>query len=150
MHPACHVVSINWGPWDGGMVTPQLRAYFDALDIRVIPVEVGARMLIDELRAPAGDAPAQIVIGSAIRAQAAPPAPELTTHRLHRKLKLADSPFLGDHVVNAQAFCRWYLAVVDASAAEQITRLPLASNSTTTACSRESFDKTLAWNTRLS
>jgi NAD(P)-dependent dehydrogenase (short-subunit alcohol dehydrogenase family) len=123
MHPSCHVVSINWGPWDGGMVTPQLRAYFDALDIKVIPVEVGARMLIDELRAPAGDAPAQIVIGSAIRAQATPPAPELTTHKLHRKLKLADSPFLGDHVVNAQAVMPMVSAMSwMASAAEQIHR----------------------------
>ncbi len=24
-NPACHVVSINWGPWDAGMVTPELE-----------------------------------------------------------------------------------------------------------------------------
>jgi NAD(P)-dependent dehydrogenase (short-subunit alcohol dehydrogenase family) len=24
-NPACHVVSINWGPWDAGMVTPELK-----------------------------------------------------------------------------------------------------------------------------
>ncbi len=100
--PACRVIAINWGPWDGGMVTPQLRAYFDSLDIKVIPVEVGTQMLADELRTP-GQAPAQIVIGSPIRPQPAAPGTELRTLHLRRSLRLADSPFLADHVVNEQA-----------------------------------------------
>lgn len=102
LHPACKVISINWGPWDGGMVTPQLRQYFDKLNISVIPVELGTRMLVEELRAN-GSSPAQIVIGSAIRPQPAPPADELMVYHLRRKLRLEDNPFLGDHVVNGQA-----------------------------------------------
>lgn len=122
-HPGCHVVSINWGPWDGGMVTPQLRAYFDALDIKVIPVDVGTRMLVDELRRTVPDAAVQIVIGSAIKPQPAPPQPELMTHRLRRTLKLSESPFLGDHVVNAQAVLPMVAGMSwMASAAEQIHR----------------------------
>jgi NAD(P)-dependent dehydrogenase (short-subunit alcohol dehydrogenase family) len=102
LYPGCHVISINWGPWDGGMVTPQLREYFDKLNIRVIPVEVGTQMLVRELLAP-GDAPAQIVIGSAIRPQLAALTSDLQTHSMRRTLRLADSPFLSDHVVNGKA-----------------------------------------------
>jgi NAD(P)-dependent dehydrogenase (short-subunit alcohol dehydrogenase family) len=123
LYPDCHVVSINWGPWDGGMVTPQLREYFDRLDIKVIPVDVGTRMLVDELSAN-GQTPAQVVIGSAIRPQPAPPAGELRTYRLRRKLLGAkDNPFLGDHVVNGQAVLPMVSAMSwMASSCEQIHR----------------------------
>jgi NAD(P)-dependent dehydrogenase (short-subunit alcohol dehydrogenase family) len=102
LYPQCQVVSINWGPWDGGMVTQQLRDYFDKLNIKVIPVDVGTRMLVDELNAPGGS-PVQIVIGSAIRPQPTPPSSDLKTYAIRRTLRLEDSPFLGDHVVNGQA-----------------------------------------------
>lgn len=122
-YPNCHVVSINWGPWDGGMVTPQLRAYFDSLDIKVIPVDVGTRMLVDELRRPLSSAPVQIVVGSAIQPQPTPPAGDLTTHKIRRSLSLAASPFLVDHVVNAQAVLPMVSAMSwMASAAEQVHR----------------------------
>ena len=29
-HPGCTVRSLGWGPWDGGMVTPGLKAHFEA------------------------------------------------------------------------------------------------------------------------
>ncbi|HYO87192.1 MAG TPA: SDR family NAD(P)-dependent oxidoreductase [Candidatus Limnocylindrales bacterium] len=101
-HPACKVIAINWGPWDGGMVTPQLREYFDSLDIKVIPVKVGTHMLADELRTP-GQSPAQIVVGSAIRAQPGASGAVASEFHIHRRLRLADSPFLRDHVVNSRA-----------------------------------------------
>ncbi|GAB4527748.1 MAG: hypothetical protein OHK0046_45910 [Anaerolineae bacterium] len=120
-YPQCQVISINWGPWDGGMVTPQLREYFDKLGIHVIPTDVGTHMLVDELRKPT--APAQIVIGSAIRPQPTPPAPELQTYHLRRKLRLKDSPFIADHVVNGQGVVPMVSAMSwMASAAEQIHR----------------------------
>ena len=49
-HPACLVRTLGWGPWDGGMVTPQLRRHFDQLGVPLIPLDVGAAMLVDELR----------------------------------------------------------------------------------------------------
>ncbi|QYO62030.1 SDR family NAD(P)-dependent oxidoreductase [Leptolyngbya sp. 7M] len=48
-HPHCHVVSINWGPWDSGMVTPELKRAFALRNISVIPLDVGAQMLVKEL-----------------------------------------------------------------------------------------------------
>jgi NADP-dependent 3-hydroxy acid dehydrogenase YdfG len=111
-YPAVHVVSICWGPWDGGMVTPTLRGYFDQLGIQVIPVDVGARILVDELSRPAEDAPVQTIVGSAIRPLPAPPPQALVTHRVRRSLLLRDNPFLGDHVVNGQAVLPMVSAMV--------------------------------------
>lgn len=121
-YPTCKVIAINWGPWDGGMVTPQLREYFDNLNIKVIPVEVGTRMLVDELRNAASSS-VQIVIGSAIQPLPTPPVSELTATHIRRNLRLADNPFLGDHVVNSRAV----LPMVSAmswmgSACEQVYR----------------------------
>jgi NAD(P)-dependent dehydrogenase (short-subunit alcohol dehydrogenase family) len=49
-YPDCHVVSINWGPWDSGMVTPELKKIFAQRQIEVIPIEVGAQLLVEELQ----------------------------------------------------------------------------------------------------
>ena len=59
---ACLVRSINWGPWDGGMVTPALAGRFREMGVPLIPLKVGARMLVDELQ---GDhaGPVDLLIG---------------------------------------------------------------------------------------
>jgi acyl transferase domain-containing protein/NAD(P)-dependent dehydrogenase (short-subunit alcohol dehydrogenase family) len=49
--PGCRVVSINWGPWDGGMVTPALRKVFESEGVGLIPLLDGAVFLIQELNA---------------------------------------------------------------------------------------------------
>ncbi|HEX4945168.1 MAG TPA: SDR family NAD(P)-dependent oxidoreductase, partial [Blastocatellia bacterium] len=58
----CRVKSFNWGPWEGGMVTPQLKARFDALGVPLIPLPVGAQMFVDEVLHDASDN-IEIVIG---------------------------------------------------------------------------------------
>ena len=121
MYPNCRVISINWGPWDGGMVTPQLRSYFDGMGIKLIPVDVGAQMLVAELSADAPPAP--IVVGSPIQPQPTLTDSELKSYRLQRRLRLQDSPFLGDHVVNGQAVLPMVSAMSwMANACEQIHR----------------------------
>jgi NAD(P)-dependent dehydrogenase (short-subunit alcohol dehydrogenase family) len=104
-NPGCRVVSINWGPWDAGMVTPQLKAYFAQHGVKVIPIEVGAHMLIEELESAHGD-DVQVVVGSGISTP--PPVTISADHpplvyRSHRKLELHASPFLQDHVVDGKA-----------------------------------------------
>lgn len=49
--PGTRVVAINWGPWDGGMVTPALKKVFEAEGVGVIPRLEGATFLIQELSA---------------------------------------------------------------------------------------------------
>jgi hypothetical protein len=46
---SCVVKSLGWGPWDGGMVTPALKRHFESNNIPLIPLSVGAKMLVDEL-----------------------------------------------------------------------------------------------------
>ncbi len=43
--PDCRVVAVNWGPWDGGMVTPPLKKLFAEEGVGVIPLAAGAEYL---------------------------------------------------------------------------------------------------------
>ena len=56
----CRVVSVNWGPWDGGMVTPGLRTIFADEGIEVIDMDSGAAYLLDEIADT--DGPAEVLI----------------------------------------------------------------------------------------
>ncbi|WP_248277553.1 SDR family NAD(P)-dependent oxidoreductase [Brasilonema sp. UFV-L1] len=97
-HPNCHVVAINWGPWDSGMVTPELKKAFAQRNIEVIPIEVGAQMLVEELSA-AHHETAQVIIGSPLTPPAEALDPELRSYRIRRRLTLEANPFLQDHVI---------------------------------------------------
>ncbi len=44
------VVAINWGPWDGGMISDELRRLYAAKGIHLIPREEGTRFLLSELK----------------------------------------------------------------------------------------------------
>ncbi len=99
-HPHCHVITINWGPWDGGMVTPALKEHFARHNIRVIPAADGANMLIRELEAHrVGAAAPEVVIGDPIRIPAAPSNGTPREYRIERRLTLHDNPFLLDHII---------------------------------------------------
>src|SRR6185503_18608566 len=47
----CRVVAIGWGPWDGGMVGPELRREIEREGAGVIPIDAGARAFVAELAA---------------------------------------------------------------------------------------------------
>jgi NAD(P)-dependent dehydrogenase (short-subunit alcohol dehydrogenase family) len=100
--PGCQVISINWGPWDSGMVTPELKKVFEARNVEVIPTDVGARILVDALTngANLGDRDrVQIIVGGAPVRPAVHVAPELRTYEVHRRLTVRDNPFLKDHTI---------------------------------------------------
>jgi NAD(P)-dependent dehydrogenase (short-subunit alcohol dehydrogenase family)/acyl carrier protein len=72
----CRVVSVNWGPWDGGMVTPGLRTIFSDEGIEVIGMRAGAKYLLDEIADT--DGPAEVLVlgsGSRIPEVGPPKAP---------------------------------------------------------------------------
>ncbi|MEV6560741.1 SDR family NAD(P)-dependent oxidoreductase [Nocardia sp. NPDC051756] len=50
-HPGCHVTAIDWGAWDGGMVTPALRGHFLARGIALLDPEVGAAAFTEQFTA---------------------------------------------------------------------------------------------------
>src|SRR5690606_25975128 len=93
------VKSLGWGPWAGGMVTPALKARFEALGVPLIPLDVGAKMLVDEATDGAlGDV--EIVLGGAPGSEAllhdegAPP-PQV----LELLVSEASDPYLDSHRV---------------------------------------------------
>jgi malonyl CoA-acyl carrier protein transacylase len=49
-HPDMVIRSMAWGPWEGGMVTPALKQHFASLGVPMIPIDVGASWLVNELR----------------------------------------------------------------------------------------------------
>jgi NAD(P)-dependent dehydrogenase (short-subunit alcohol dehydrogenase family) len=115
--PDCRVVSVNWGPWDGGMVTPTLRPLFASEGIGLIPLQDGARFLVDEIRSASADRPVEVVVlgaGSVNPAAAAAPAPApppvnattrasgLTTV-FERALDPDAMPVLRSHVIDGRA-----------------------------------------------
>jgi NADP-dependent 3-hydroxy acid dehydrogenase YdfG/acyl carrier protein len=59
----CLVKAINWGAWEGGMVTPTLQERFKARGVRLLPLEEGARQLLDEIQA--GSPEVEVVLGAA-------------------------------------------------------------------------------------
>ncbi|MCG6908763.1 MAG: SDR family NAD(P)-dependent oxidoreductase [Deltaproteobacteria bacterium] len=64
-HPACRTLAVNWGPWDGGMVTPALRTAFKKQHVGLIPLKEGARSLVAAMGR-SGNDPVEIVIGSSL------------------------------------------------------------------------------------
>ncbi|WP_460207176.1 SDR family NAD(P)-dependent oxidoreductase [Scytonema sp. NUACC21] len=101
-YPECHVVAINWGGWDSGMVTPELKKEFARRGIDILSVEDGTQMLVNELH-PANRETAQVVIGTPLIPPPIPLSPELQTYRIRRKLSLESNPFLLDHVIAGKA-----------------------------------------------
>ncbi|NEO61944.1 MAG: SDR family NAD(P)-dependent oxidoreductase [Moorea sp. SIO4G2] len=97
-HPSCHVVAINWGPWDSGMVTSELKKAFAKRNIEIIPIPVGTNMLVKELDS-ANQETAQVVIGTPLEPVLGELNPELRTYRIRRKLTLDANPFLQDHII---------------------------------------------------
>ncbi|MBD2293389.1 SDR family NAD(P)-dependent oxidoreductase [Anabaena sphaerica FACHB-251] len=97
-HPHCHVVAINWGPWDSGMVSPELKKAFAERGIETIPIEIGTQMLVNELANTKSDTE-QVVIGSPL-IYIPPTLPsDLKTYHIKRQLTLESNPFLHDHVI---------------------------------------------------
>jgi len=97
-NPDCRVVSINWGPWEAGMVTPELKRAFAERNVAMISLEEGANLLVRELAA-GQDEPIQVVVGAPPLLPAEPGDGELRSYHIRRKLSLEANPFLHDHVI---------------------------------------------------
>ena len=63
LHPKTQVLSFNWGPWDGGMVTAELKRMFNERGVYIIPLDAGADLMLNELAADGNRCP-QILVGN--------------------------------------------------------------------------------------
>ena len=62
---ACVVKSLGWGPWDGGMVSPALKAHFASMGVSLIPLDDGARLFVAEIASPQRD-DVELVLGGGV------------------------------------------------------------------------------------
>ncbi|MCI2416127.1 KR domain-containing protein [Saccharopolyspora sp. K220] len=56
--PGAKVASLNWGPWAGGMVTPELARMFRERGVEPIPVDAGVQFVVEHF---ASDQPTAVV-----------------------------------------------------------------------------------------
>jgi acyl transferase domain-containing protein len=83
------VVSVNWGPWDGGMVNDGLRREFARLGVGLIPLVAGARALVDEITGAGQGHEVEVLIGDGF--------PEPAHPGLSLRVSLERYPFLDSH-----------------------------------------------------
>ena len=100
-YPDLQVLAVDWGPWDGGMVTPQLKRILTRRNVDLISLPRGTQTTLNLLQ---GDQrPPQVVVGHPLPFPPASPGDSLDTHHLHRELTLENNPFLEDHVIGGRA-----------------------------------------------
>ena len=97
-HPQCHALSINWGAWNAGMVTPEVKAVFAQRGVRLIEVEQGEALFADALT----QAPPQygVLLAGApmpLADRHDPPRPGRQWRARRGTAALAASPLLRDH-----------------------------------------------------
>ncbi|MCP4744630.1 MAG: SDR family NAD(P)-dependent oxidoreductase [Desulfobacteraceae bacterium] len=61
--PECKTLALNWGPWDGGMVTSSLKLSFTKRGVSLIPIQGGSRAMAEEMANTAPDADIEVVLG---------------------------------------------------------------------------------------
>jgi malonyl CoA-acyl carrier protein transacylase len=110
---SCIVKSMAWGPWDGGMVTPSLRKHFEEQEIALLPLDLGAKIFVDELSEEA-KGPVEIVIGGPLTEIKSPspqqsddPAPHSYTQHVDAK----SHAFLADHSIQGTPVVPMVLAL---------------------------------------
>lgn len=100
---SCRVVSVNWGPWDGGMVTPSLKKVFENEGVGVIPLEAGAEYLLQEVSSAGAT---EVVVQGDLPGKKAKNVniivPSLTPS-LERDLSVDEYPVLRSHVIGGMA-----------------------------------------------
>ncbi|RPJ74817.1 MAG: SDR family NAD(P)-dependent oxidoreductase, partial [Desulfobacteraceae bacterium] len=101
----CRVVSINWGPWECGMVTAPIKREFERQGVTLLAAAEGAASLVREMARPAG-APVEVVIGGTLNPAGIETAAEPARPRLNllfeRAIDLASYPVLTSHVIDGK------------------------------------------------
>ena len=108
LNPSSQVLSFNWGPWDGGMVTPELKRMFNDRGVYIIPLDAGAKLLVSELAADTNRC-AQILVGNDLSkdkskdtakdASVKKPQVSRLTTRVNKTLLATNNTFLADHTI---------------------------------------------------
>ncbi|MEE8312482.1 MAG: SDR family NAD(P)-dependent oxidoreductase, partial [Candidatus Binatia bacterium] len=95
---ACLVRALGWGPWAGGMVSPQLEARFESMGIALIPLGEGARMFVEECSS-ARPEQIELVLGGRPRPEALLDPSEGRMLSVDVMVGGATHPYLRDHAI---------------------------------------------------
>ncbi len=105
--PYCRVVSFNWGPWNGGMVSEGLRKVFENEGVGLIEPKAGAEFFIREICSPVGQ-PVEVLALAPSAGQgrngngnlSKTAAPAVLNLAFEREVSLEALPCLESHVLN--------------------------------------------------
>jgi acyl transferase domain-containing protein/NAD(P)-dependent dehydrogenase (short-subunit alcohol dehydrogenase family) len=97
-HPQTKVSAINWGAWEGGMVSPELQKMFEEAGVSLVNHAGGAARFVHELNG-AYKNQAQVIIGGTLPAGISDISGENKTYTIKRCLDLRDNAFLNHHVI---------------------------------------------------
>jgi NAD(P)-dependent dehydrogenase (short-subunit alcohol dehydrogenase family) len=61
----CYIKAINWGPWDGGMVSSAVKREFERNGVPLIAMDDGVQCLLHEMKVEK-NSPVEVVIGAQI------------------------------------------------------------------------------------
>jgi acyl transferase domain-containing protein/NAD(P)-dependent dehydrogenase (short-subunit alcohol dehydrogenase family) len=108
--PHCRVVSFNWGPWNGGMVSADLRKIFETEGVGLIEPEAGAEFFVREIGSATGRPVEVMVLAATAREgqNGEPPVPPSTMDSaglnlaFEREVSLEALPCLESHVLNGR------------------------------------------------
>ncbi len=101
-HPNTQVSAINWGAWDGGMVSPELKKKFEEAGVSLVNSEGGAAMMVNELNTAYANQP-QVIIGGTLPMGISHISEDLRTYHIQRKLNPDHNAFLMHHVIQGKA-----------------------------------------------
>ncbi|MDF2724844.1 MAG: omega-3 polyunsaturated fatty acid synthase subunit, PfaA [Paenibacillus sp.] len=93
------VKALNWGPWEGGMVTPELQRHFMSQGVSLIPAAAGAELFAEEAGG-ANPEEVEIVIGGSASSALSLITNQERTWRLEKVLDPLRIDWLDDHQID--------------------------------------------------
>ena len=96
-NPQLHVHAFDFGPWDGGMVSPRLKAHFKSQGVQIIPYKGGAQLVAEIIATPTKQI--QCLVGN----WGLPPSkPKNSTSVIRRRITAGANPFLSSHMIKGK------------------------------------------------
>ncbi|WP_405625717.1 SDR family NAD(P)-dependent oxidoreductase [Streptomyces sp. NBC_01396] len=128
-HPEAHVTALNWGAWDSGMVSPQIKAVFKERGITLIPEGTGVRLFTEQF-APERSGDVVTVLGPTTPLSAPEHSVATAPTVVERDLSgLVTDPLVADHVIGdapvlpAAAALGWAVGAIERLTGQVVARI---------------------------
>ncbi len=102
LRPDLRVISINWGPWNGGMVSSALKREFARQGVELIPIEAGAMAMVREMSGDRKNS-VEVVIGSGFDMPQIAASPPPLSLAVKREFDIQQLPILRSHILGGKA-----------------------------------------------